>query len=102
VILASRADPPLPLARLRARGELTEIRMSDLSLSASEAGQLITSVTRAELDASAVARLHERTEGWAAGIQLAALTIAGSSNPSAAVDTLSARTGICWTSSAPR
>jgi len=85
LITAGRTDPPLPLPRLRARGELTEIRMTDLGFSEHEAGDLLESVAATDLDAAAVAALVERTEGWAAGLQLAALTIKGRSAPDIAV-----------------
>ena len=86
LVIAGRADPPLPLPRLRAQGELTEIRMADLSFSPPEAGELVASVAAVELDRDALASLVGRTEGWAAGLQLAALTIKGRTAPSAAVD----------------
>lgn len=81
LVLAGRADPPLPLPRLRARGDLTEIRMSDLEFSAPEAGQLAMSVGGVELDGPGVQALCERTEGWAAGVQLAALTLSRRTAP---------------------
>ena len=86
VVLAGRADPPLPLPRLRARGELTEIRMDDLGFSTPETMALVTSVAGVQLDRSAVRLLTERTEGWAVGLQLAALTLRGRPAPAAAVD----------------
>lgn len=73
--IASRADPPLPLARLRARGELTEIRARDLRFTPDEAGKLLGEAGDAPLDRQAVAALVERTEGWAAGLHLAALAL---------------------------
>ena len=85
LVLAARADPPLPMPRLRARGELTEIRMSELCFSPAEAGALITSVADVDLDAPTAQLLQERTEGWAAGLQLTALTLQGRSEPAAAV-----------------
>ena len=84
LVVAGRADPPLPLPRLRARGELTEIRAADLRFSAPEAGALVGSVGAVGLDASAVHGLCERTEGWAAGLQLAAITVRGAAAPPAA------------------
>ncbi len=85
LVLAARADPALPLPRLRARGELTEIRMSELGFSPAEAGALITSVAAVGLDAPTASLLQERTEGWAAGLQLTALALRGRSEPAAAV-----------------
>ena len=74
VVLASRSDPPLPLARLRARGQLTEIRVAELRFTPAEAGELLQHAASALPDAS-VAALAARTEGWAAGLQLAALSL---------------------------
>ena len=76
VVLATRSDPPLPLARLRARGQLTEIRVAQLRFTPVEAGELLQHATSALPDAS-VAALAARTEGWAAGLQLAALSLRG-------------------------
>jgi LuxR family maltose regulon positive regulatory protein len=76
VVLASRSDPPLPLARLRARGQLTEVRVADLRFTPAEAAELLRHAVSALPDAS-VAALAARTEGWAAGLQLAALSLRG-------------------------
>ena len=77
LVLASRADPPLPLARLRASGQLTELRAADLRFSRDEAGELLKVAVGSDLSEAAVAVLEERTEGWAAGLQLAALSLRG-------------------------
>ena len=76
VVLASRSDPPLSLARLRARGQLTEIRVAELRFTPAEAAELLQHAASALPDAS-VAALAARTEGWAAGLQLAALSLRG-------------------------
>ena len=76
VVLASRSDPPLALARLRARGQLTEVRAADLRFTLAEAATLLQQETAALPEAS-VAALAARTEGWAAGLQLAALSLRG-------------------------
>ena len=76
VVLASRSDPPLALARLRARGQLTEVRAADLRFTLAEAATLLQQDTAALPEAS-VAALAARTEGWAAGLQLAALSLRG-------------------------
>jgi LuxR family transcriptional regulator, maltose regulon positive regulatory protein len=76
VVLVSRSDPPLGLARYRARGELGEMRAADLRFSVEEAAELL-SQTSADLELSTAAALTERTEGWAAGLQLAALSLRG-------------------------
>ena len=72
--ITTRADPPLGLARRRARGELAEVRAADLRFTAAEADTFLNGVMGLELDGGAVAALEERTEGWAAGLQLAALS----------------------------
>ncbi len=82
LVLASRMDPPLPLARMRARGELLEIRADDLACTAGEAAALVAAVTdRRDISSSASAELLERTEGWPAGLHLAALSVRGSLDP---------------------
>jgi LuxR family transcriptional regulator, maltose regulon positive regulatory protein len=72
--LTTRADPPLPLSRLRARGELLEIRAADLRFTEEEAGAFLNDVMGLGLVPRHVAALEARTEGWAAGLQLAALS----------------------------
>ena len=84
VVLASRSDPPLPLARLRARGQLTEIRAAELRFTPAEAGELLQHAASALPDAS-VAALAARTEGWAAGLQLAVLSLRGQDDAAAFV-----------------
>jgi LuxR family maltose regulon positive regulatory protein len=79
-VLATRHDLRLGLHRLRLEGELTEIRAADLRFSRDEASALFLAAG-AELSGSALARLYERTEGWAAGLRLAALSVAGRPDP---------------------
>jgi LuxR family transcriptional regulator, maltose regulon positive regulatory protein len=88
VVIAGRSDPQLPLARLRARGELTELRAVDLRFTVEEGTALLTAVGDTDFDAATTTMLCERTEGWAAGLQLAALTIRGSPHPAAAAAAL--------------
>jgi ATP/maltotriose-dependent transcriptional regulator MalT len=76
LVVAARADPPLPLARLRARAQLAELREADLRFTAGEAAALLRAAVGPELPEAAVAALADRTEGWAAGLQLAALSLA--------------------------
>jgi ATP/maltotriose-dependent transcriptional regulator MalT len=76
-MLASRSDPPLPLARLRAGAQLTELRAGDLRFTAEEAAALLREAVGADLPGTMVAALAARTEGWAAGLQLAALSLRG-------------------------
>jgi LuxR family maltose regulon positive regulatory protein len=80
VVVATRADPPLPLARLRARGHVTEIRAADLRFSAAEVQAFLTQALGPTLSPEAVAALAARTEGWIAGLQLAALSLRGREN----------------------
>ena len=77
LVIASRADPPLPLARLRGRGESTELRASDRRFTPDEAAAFLTEATGLDLSAGDVATLETRTEGWIAGLQLAALSLQG-------------------------
>ena len=84
IMLASRSDPPLPLARLRARGQLTEMRVAELRFTLAEAAELLQHVAAALPDAS-VAALAARTEGWVAGLQLAALSLRGHGDAAAFV-----------------
>ena len=86
LVLASRADPPLSLARLRGRGQLAELRHADLRFTPQEAGELLGATVGAELPEVAVAALGNRTEGWAAGLQLAALSLQGRSDIGEFVD----------------
>lgn len=77
LILITRADPPLPLARMRARNQLTEIRAADLRFTPEEAADFLNRAMGLALTAGDVAALEQRTEGWIAGLQLAALSLQG-------------------------
>jgi ATP/maltotriose-dependent transcriptional regulator MalT len=77
LVISTRSDPPLPLSRLRARGQLTDIRGADLRFNVTEAGVFLNDVVGLELEPDEITRLHERTEGWAAGLQLAGLSLRG-------------------------
>ena len=83
LVIAARFDPPLPLARMRARGQLTEIRAADLRFSPAEAGSLVSSVGQVKIGAPALDALVERTEGWAVGLKLVALAIRDAPDPDA-------------------
>ena len=84
LVLATRLDPPLPLARLRASGDLLELRASDLRFDDAEAASLLTTaLEHDELAPDDVSRLVRRTEGWAAGLYLAALSLSGRTDASA-------------------
>jgi LuxR family maltose regulon positive regulatory protein len=77
LVLLTRADPPLPLARMRARGQLTEIRSEHLRFNLEEATTFLNEVMGLGLTGEQAAALEKRTEGWAAGLQLAALSMQG-------------------------
>jgi LuxR family maltose regulon positive regulatory protein len=75
LVLTTRVDPPLPLARLRGRDRLTELRVNDLRFSAEEAAAFLRNVMGLDLSGEEVAALEARTEGWIAGLQIAALSM---------------------------
>ncbi|MCL4301814.1 MAG: helix-turn-helix transcriptional regulator [Anaerolineae bacterium] len=77
LVIATREDPPLPLARLRVRDQLTELRAADLRFTPGEAAAFLNGVMGLDLSAEEVASLESRTEGWIAGLQLAALSMRG-------------------------
>jgi LuxR family maltose regulon positive regulatory protein len=77
LVVCGRADPPLPLPRLRARGQLAELRAAELRFTTEEAAALLGAAAGPVLPDAAVAALTARTEGWAAGLQLAALSLRG-------------------------
>jgi LuxR family maltose regulon positive regulatory protein len=90
LVLATREDPPMPLARLRARGQLAEIRLVDLRFASGEADHFLQTSMGLDLSADERATLLERTEGWAAGLQLAALSLRGQGDAVGAIDRLNA------------
>ena len=75
LVIASREDPALPLARLRVRGQLSEVRAVDLRFSRHEAQRFFSDTMQLALDSQELAALERRTEGWVAGLQLAALSL---------------------------
>jgi LuxR family maltose regulon positive regulatory protein len=77
LVITSREDPPLPIARLRARRQLTELRAADLRFTFEETAEFLNQVMDLNLSANDVAVLESRTEGWIAGLQLAALSMQG-------------------------
>ena len=77
----SRADPPLPLARLRAQGELVEVRAAELRFTSEEAAHYFNTVMELSLEPQQVAALERRTEGWIVALQLAALSMQGRPDP---------------------
>ncbi|MCA9985339.1 MAG: hypothetical protein KDE59_13625, partial [Anaerolineales bacterium] len=85
LVLLSRSDPPLPLAGWRASGQLQELRQADLCFSLAEAAEFLNEVMGLALMTAQVEQLAERTEGWVAGLQLAALSLQGHKDPTAFV-----------------
>ena len=77
VVITTRSDPPIPLARLRAQGQLVEVRAADLRFTRAETAAYLSQAAQLDLDSSQVAALEERTEGWIAALQLAALSMQG-------------------------
>lgn len=78
LVIATRADPPLPVARLRAHGELTEVRQADLRFTHEEATAFLNRAMSLDLSVDDIAALAARTEGWIAGLQMAAVSMQGS------------------------
>ena len=88
VVISTRVDPPWPMARFRARNQLVEIRVKDLRFTSTEAASFLHQILEMKLSDEDVETLEERTEGWAAGLQLAALSMKGRSEPGDFVKTL--------------
>jgi LuxR family transcriptional regulator, maltose regulon positive regulatory protein len=77
LVIATREDPNLPLARMRAQGQLTELRVADLRFDASETAKFLNTGMGLSLSTDAIAALENRTEGWIAGLQLAGISLRG-------------------------
>jgi LuxR family maltose regulon positive regulatory protein len=77
LVIATREDPPLPLARYRALGQLTELRTADLRFTPSEAAEFLNQVMNLNLSVEDITALETRTEGWIAGLQMAAISMRG-------------------------
>ncbi len=88
LVIASRVDPPLPLARLRARSQLTELRAADLRFTNSEAATFLNQVMKLPLLVEQVEAIQARTEGWIAGLQLAASSARDAGNISTLIESL--------------
>jgi LuxR family maltose regulon positive regulatory protein len=89
LVLSTRSDPPLPLARLRARDQLRELHATDLRFTEEEAAAFLNDRAGVQLAPGDLVALHQRTEGWPAGLHLAALTLKGHPDPGARVATFS-------------
>ena len=90
LVITTREDPPLPLPRLRARGQLTEFRAADLAFSPDDAHRFLVGSLGLELEPADVERLAARTEGWIAGLQLAGLSLRDRDDATAFIDAFGA------------
>ena len=93
LVITSRADPPLPLARLRARQQMQEIRAADLRFTLDEAAAFLHQIWKLPVDPAQIAALESRTEGWIAGLQLAALAMQPLNTPQEIADFVAHFTG---------
>jgi LuxR family transcriptional regulator, maltose regulon positive regulatory protein len=93
LVLVTRAEPPLPLARLRAAGELAEVRAVDLRFASAHAAELVATVAGLQLSPADLAELVDLTEGWPAGISLMALSLRGHASPSSVIRQFSGDSG---------
>ncbi|MCG8456658.1 MAG: hypothetical protein MI919_10295, partial [Holophagales bacterium] len=89
LVISTRADPPFALSRWRAQGRLTELRARDLRFGEAESRTFLTRVMGLELDRTLAASLHRKTEGWIAGLQMAALSLRGRRDTAAFVEAFS-------------
>lgn len=89
LVIMTRVDPPLPLARLRARDDLSELRAADLRFTVDEAATYLKQAAGLDLSAADVNALEERTEGWVVGLQMAALSMRGREDVASFIDSLS-------------
>ena len=80
LVIVTREDPPLPLSRYRARGQLTELRTADLRFTSSESAEFLNQVMKLNLSIEDINALETRTEGWIAGLQMAAISMRGLSD----------------------
>ena len=96
LVITTREDPGLSLARLRVKHQLTEIRAADLRFSLEEASEFFTQVMAIQLSAQQVDTLEQRTEGWVAGLQLAAVSLKVRLDPEAFVERVPLSLATCW------
>ena len=89
LVLATRADPPVPVARLRARRQLAEIRSTDLRFTLEETLAFLNQAVHLDLSIEDIQALETRTEGWIAGLQMAALSLQGRPDPSRFIEAFS-------------
>lgn len=89
VVITTREDPPIPLPKLRARGQLTELRAEDLRFTPTEAAAFLNHTMGLGLSTDDVAALDSRTEGWIAGLQLAAISLQGDEDATSFIESFS-------------
>ena len=89
LVITTREDPDLPLARLRVQEQLTELRITDLRFTPSEAAEFLNQVMGLNLSPDDIAALENRTEGWIAGLQLAAISMRGQKDPASFIQSFS-------------
>jgi LuxR family maltose regulon positive regulatory protein len=94
LVVTTRSDPPIPIARLRGCGQLTDLRLADLRFTPGEVTEFLNRVMGLDLSADDVATLASRTEGWAAGLQMAAIAMRSPGLPQAAVSTQEKRANV--------
>lgn len=96
LVIATREDPQLPLARLRARNQLTELRSADLRFTHSEATEFLNQAMDLKLSMEDIVALENHTEGWIAGLQLAAISMQDQTDTGASLNLSQAATISCW------
>ena len=87
LVIATRQDPPFALARIRAQGKMNEVRAADLRFSAEEVSEFMRGTMDLDLTTEQISRLEARTEGWAVGLQLAAISLSDTDNAAALIET---------------
>jgi len=88
LVIATRADPPLPLARLRAKSAMLELRQADLCFTLQEASDFLNHTMGVQISSEDINRITTRTEGWIAGLQMAALSMQRTDDISGFINTL--------------
>ena len=91
LVIATREDPPFSLVRLRARGQLTELRAADLRFTLYEAAEFLNQVMNLGLSETDITTLESRTEGWIVGLQLAAISMQGHEDPTSLIKAFTAK-----------
>ena len=95
-VIATRSDPPLPLAKLRARGELTELRIQELRFNSEEIQIFTNEIMEINLSALQISTLKTKIEGWIAGLQMAGLSLQQCGDTTAWIDSLQGNNRYIW------